>query len=71
MARAKPLAVTQNEAEDAVRTCCAGPGKIPRARSSRHPQARGHAYRDWFSGYAIDPTEYLRRTFGEVAATTR
>jgi GTP cyclohydrolase I len=26
-----------------------------------------NAYRDWFSGYAIDPTEYLRRTFEDVA----
>jgi GTP cyclohydrolase I len=25
------------------------------------------AYRDWFSGYASDPSEYLRRTFEEVA----
>ena len=24
------------------------------------------AYRDWFSGYEIDPAEYLRRTFEEV-----
>ena len=24
------------------------------------------AYRDWFSGYAIDPAAYLRRTFEEV-----
>ena len=24
------------------------------------------AYRDWFSGYALDPAEYLRRTFKEV-----
>jgi len=26
-----------------------------------------NAYGDWFSGYAIDPAEYLRRTFEEVA----
>ena len=25
-----------------------------------------NAYRDWFSGYAIDPADYLRRTFEEV-----
>ena len=24
------------------------------------------AYRDWFSGYEIDPADYLRRTFEEV-----
>ena len=25
------------------------------------------AYRDWYSGYGIDPREYLRRTFEETA----
>ena len=25
-----------------------------------------NAYRDWFSGYATSPSEYLRRTFEEV-----
>ena len=25
------------------------------------------AYRDWFSGYGIDPRDYLRRTFEETA----
>ena len=24
------------------------------------------AYQDWFSGYAVDPREYMRRTFEEV-----
>ena len=28
---------------------------------------RDRAYGDWFSGYAIDPDEYLKRTFEEVA----
>ena len=31
------------------------------------PKRVVEAYRDWFSGYAIDPTDYLARTFEEVA----
>ena len=31
------------------------------------PKRVVEAYRDWFSGYAVDPKEYLRRTFEEVA----
>ncbi len=30
------------------------------------PKRVVNAYRDWFSGYAIDPAHYLRRTFEEV-----
>ena len=30
------------------------------------PQRVVAAYREWFSGYAIDPAAYLRRTFEEV-----
>jgi GTP cyclohydrolase I len=30
------------------------------------PRRVAKAYRDWFSGYAVDPSEYLRRTFKEV-----
>ena len=31
------------------------------------PKRVAKAYRDWFSGYEVDPAEYLRRTFEEVA----
>lgn len=30
------------------------------------PKRVAKAYKDWFSGYALDPAEYLRRTFKEV-----
>ena len=30
------------------------------------PKRVVNAYADWFSGYAIDPREYMRRTFEEV-----
>jgi GTP cyclohydrolase I len=70
MARAKPAKtpVTQNEAEDAVRTLLRWAGEDPaREGLLDTPKRVVNAYRDWFSGYAIDPTDYLRRTFEEVA----
>jgi GTP cyclohydrolase I len=63
----KPAAVTQAMAEDAVRTLLAWAGEDPRREGlGSTPKRVAEAYRDWFSGYAVDPREYLRRTFKEM-----
>lgn len=60
--------VTQADAEVAVRTLLRWAGEDPsREGLLDTPERVAKAYRDWFSGYAIDPNEYLRRTFEEVA----
>ena len=54
--------------ERAVRTLIAAAGDDPRREGLRDTPARvARAYREWFAGYAIDPREVLRRTFGEAA----
>jgi len=59
--------VSLQEAEDAVRTLLRWAGDDPaREGLLETPKRVVNAYRDWFSGYAIDPAEYLRRTFEEV-----
>ena len=59
--------VTQAEAEAAVRTLLQWAGEDPaREGLVDTPRRVAKAYRDWFSGYAVDPSEYLRRTFKEV-----
>src|SRR6476661_2942321 len=73
---AKPLAETplpaarpsRAEAETAVRTLLRWAGEDPSREGLLDTPARvAKAYRDWFSGYALDPDDYLRRTFEEVA----
>jgi GTP cyclohydrolase I len=60
--------VSQAEAEEAVRTLLAWAGENPaREGLVDTPKRVVEAYRDWFSGYAIDPREYLGRTFEEMA----
>jgi GTP cyclohydrolase IA len=60
--------VTVEQAEAAVRTLLQWAGDDPEREGLRDTPARvARAYRDWFSGYALDPGEYLRRTFEEVA----
>ncbi len=60
--------ITQAEAEAAVRTLLLWAGEDPaREGLLDTPKRVAKAYKDWFSGYAIDPSEYLRRTFEEVA----
>jgi GTP cyclohydrolase I len=60
--------VRQAEAEAAVRTLLRWAGEDPEREGLRDTPARVvDAYRDWFSGYAVDPTAYLRRTFEQVA----
>jgi GTP cyclohydrolase I len=60
-------AVTRSAAEAAVQTLLRWAGDDPHREGLRDtPKRVVDAYRDWFSGYSIDPSEYLRRTFEEV-----
>ena len=68
MKKPKKPTVSQAEAEGAIRTLLAWAGEDPKREGLVDtPKRVVEAYRDWFSGYAIDPHEYLRRTFEEVA----
>jgi GTP cyclohydrolase I len=59
--------VTRDAAEEAVRTLLKWAGDDPDREGLRETPTRVvDAYDDWFSGYSIDPAEYLRRTFEEV-----
>src|SRR5271166_1877662 len=59
--------VSRKAAEDAVRTLLKWAGDDPDREGLREtPKRVVNAYRDWFSGYESDPSEYLRRTFEEV-----
>ncbi len=59
--------VSRRAAEEAVRTLLRWAGEEPGREGLRDtPKRVVNAYRDWFSGYAIDPADYLRRTFEEV-----
>ncbi len=61
-------AVTQNEAEAAIRTLLRWAGDDPAREGLQDtPKRVVKAYKEWFSGYAEDPTAYLARTFKEVA----
>jgi len=67
MAKSRNRAVTRVDAEAAVQTLLRWAGDDPTREGLRDtPKRVVNAYRDWFSGYAIDPGEYLRRTFEEV-----
>jgi GTP cyclohydrolase IA len=60
--------VSKTAAEDAVRTLLRWAGEDPEREGLREtPRRVVSAYRDWFSGYGIDPRDYLRRTFEETA----
>ncbi|MEO5565952.1 MAG: GTP cyclohydrolase I FolE [Luteimonas sp.] len=59
--------VSADQAEDAVRTLLRWAGEDPaREGLLDTPKRVVRAYRDWFSGYALDPDDYLQRTFEEV-----
>jgi GTP cyclohydrolase I len=59
--------VTRGAAEAAVRTLLQWAGDDADREGLRDtPKRVVNAYSDWFSGYSIDPGEYLRRTFEEV-----
>ncbi|MBK6726544.1 MAG: GTP cyclohydrolase I FolE [Xanthomonadales bacterium] len=60
--------VSRAQAEEAVRTLLRYAGDDPaREGLLDTPRRVVDAYGDWFSGYALDPEEYLKRTFEEVA----
>jgi GTP cyclohydrolase I len=59
--------VSRRSAEEAVRTLLRWAGEDPeREGLLATPKRVVNAYHDWFSGYQIDPADYLRRTFEEV-----
>jgi GTP cyclohydrolase I len=58
---------TQEEAEEAVRTLIAWAGDDPQREGLIDtPKRVVNAYKEWFSGYAEDPVQYLSRTFEDV-----
>jgi len=64
----KKSSVSKAEAEAAVRTLLSWAGEDPKREGLLEtPKRVAEAYRDWFSGYAIDPRDYLQRTFEEMA----
>ncbi|MEQ1863575.1 MAG: GTP cyclohydrolase I FolE [Micropepsaceae bacterium] len=63
----EPTRPTREEAEHAVETLLRWTGDDPAREGLRDTPARvARAFEDWFSGYAIDPEDYLKRTFEEV-----
>ncbi|MBA3486081.1 MAG: GTP cyclohydrolase I FolE, partial [Lysobacter sp.] len=60
-------AVSREQAEQAVRTLLHWAGDDPaREGLLDTPRRVVEAYGDWFSGYALDPDDYMQRTFEEV-----
>jgi GTP cyclohydrolase IA len=59
--------VSRDTAEEAVRTLLRWAGEDPQREGLIDtPQRVVDAYTDWFSGYTIEPRDYLRRTFEET-----
>ena len=59
--------VSRADAEEAVRTLLRWAGDDPsREGLVETPLRVARAWREWFSGYTLDPDAYLRRTFEEV-----
>ena len=59
--------VSREQAEDAVRTLLRWAGDDPEREGLLDtPKRVAKAYEDWFSGYALDPDDYMARTFEEV-----
>jgi GTP cyclohydrolase I len=62
-----PARPSREEAEDAIRTLLRWAGDDPAREGLREtPERVARAFEDWFSGYAVDPEEFMRRTFEEV-----
>jgi GTP cyclohydrolase I len=58
---------SREEAEKAIRTLLMWAGDDPEREGLRDTPARvARAFEDWFSGYSVDPEEFMRRTFEEV-----
>jgi GTP cyclohydrolase I len=59
--------ISREQAESAVRTLIEWAGDDPEREGMLDtPKRVANAYKDWFSGYDDDPTEFLNRTFAEV-----
>ncbi len=59
--------VSRTQAEEAVRTLLRWSGENPQREGLLDtPKRVVKAYEDWFSGYGLDPDDYLARTFEEV-----
>jgi GTP cyclohydrolase IA len=66
-ARRRAPSVSREQAEEAVKILLRWAGDEPRREGLIDtPKRVVKAYGDWFSGYAVDPREYMRRTFEEV-----
>jgi GTP cyclohydrolase IA len=66
-ARRRAPSVSREQAEEAVKILLRWAGDDPRREGLIDtPKRVVKAYGDWFSGYAVDPREYMRRTFEEV-----
>jgi GTP cyclohydrolase I len=58
---------TREEAETAITTLLRWAGDDPTREGLLDTPARvARAFEDWFSGYNVDPEDYLKRTFEEV-----
>lgn len=67
MPKAAGARVSRRAAEKAVRTLLRWAGDDPdREGLIDTPKRVVNAYRDWFSGYTVDPRAYMRHTFEEV-----
>lgn len=64
---AKPAAVSQAQAEDAIKLLLRWAGDNPEREGLLDtPKRVAKAYKEWFGGYAMHPEDYLKRTFEEV-----
>jgi GTP cyclohydrolase I len=58
---------TREDAETAISTLLRWAGDDPSREGLRDTPARvARAFEEWFSGYTVDPEDYLKRTFEEV-----
>jgi GTP cyclohydrolase IA len=58
---------SREEAEAAIRVLLRWAGDDPAREGLRDTPSRvARAYQEWFAGYAVDPEEFLRRTFEET-----
>ena len=63
----KPAAVSQVQAEDAIKLLLRWAGDNPEREGLLDTPSRvAKAYKEWFGGYTMKPEEYLKRTFEEV-----
>ena len=64
---AKPVAVSQAQAEDAIKLLLRWAGDNPEREGLLDtPKRVAKAYKEWFGGYTMKPEDYLKRTFEEV-----